>query len=196
MSEVTGNTDPGAEKSSKIADLLFKIMTEISSLKTDMSSMKADMSSMKSETSSLTADMSSLNAKIIPQTQFVHDMMNPVRLVDKSGNVTTTFGRLEVFVNGLWGTVCDDEWGHKHEKQQNDNLATVVCRMIKGGDAGGKVYNTGEHEMQGSAGVLWLEQVGCEGNEPSIFSCSLKYNKQEYGHGVCSHREDVAIQCY
>lgn len=43
----------------------------------------------------------------------------PVRLI---GGATGYEGRLEVYYNGSWGTVCDDMW--------NKQLSTVVCRSL------------------------------------------------------------------
>ena len=42
-----------------------------------------------------------------------------VRLV---GGSTEYEGRLEVCINGVWGTVCDNSWGN--------NDATVVCKQL------------------------------------------------------------------
>ena len=45
----------------------------------------------------------------------------PIRLMIGNQN-STNEGRVEVFYNGEWGTICDDSWGY--------NEALVVCRML------------------------------------------------------------------
>ena len=100
-----------------------------------------------------------------------------VRLVDGSGPHE---GRVEVYYNGQWGTVCDDYFTIEG--------ATVVCRQL--GYARAIQYHYRAYYGQGSGDIL-LDNVQCSGTEASLFEC--RHN----GIGVenCAHHEDVGVEC-
>jgi deleted-in-malignant-brain-tumors protein 1 len=89
-------------------------------------------------------------------------------------------GRVEVYYNGTWGTVCDDEW--------DINDARVVCKQLGFQDAE-RAY-TLSYFGQGS-GQIWLDNVDCAGHESSLFSC------RHGGVGIhdCGHSEDAGVRC-
>uniref|UniRef100_A0A3P9MMR2 Zgc:112492 n=1 Tax=Oryzias latipes TaxID=8090 RepID=A0A3P9MMR2_ORYLA len=89
-------------------------------------------------------------------------------------------GRIEVFHNGKWGTVCDDGWDMKE--------AQVVCRQLD--FPGAKSVITGKSYKQAS-GPIWLDDITCNGNENSLVSCSFK----GWGLTDCTHKEDVGVVC-
>ncbi|KAI4888960.1 hypothetical protein NFI96_030610 [Prochilodus magdalenae] len=100
-----------------------------------------------------------------------------VRLVS---GTSVCSGRVEVYYNSQWGTVCDDAW--------DVNDAAVVCRQM----GCGRVVSApmSAHFGQGS-GLILLDDVACSGNETSITECSHR------GFGIhdCSHGEDAGVIC-
>ena len=100
-----------------------------------------------------------------------------VRLVNGS---TQYEGRVEVYYNGEWGTVCDDGW--------DLNDAQVVCRQLGFGPAI-EARDKGFYG-QGS-GQIWLNDVKCTGTELTIKDCS----HSRWGIKDCSHGEDAGVQC-
>ncbi|PIK36334.1 putative deleted in malignant brain tumors 1 protein [Apostichopus japonicus] len=89
-----------------------------------------------------------------------------------------TAGRVEIYLYGEWGTVCDDGW--------DINDANVVCRQL-GFDRALK-YRDSAAFGEGS-GEIHLDDVGCNGDETELLSCS--YNSIEN----CNHREDAGVIC-
>ena len=101
-----------------------------------------------------------------------------VRLVN--GSVPSE-GRLEVFYNNTWGTVCDDYFSNTE--------GDVVCRQL---NYIGLVSVVLHPSVFGSGeGPIWLDDVDCNGSEDSIFDC---YHN-DIGVHNCQHSEDVGIIC-
>ncbi|XP_064608904.1 scavenger receptor cysteine-rich type 1 protein M130-like [Liolophura sinensis] len=102
----------------------------------------------------------------------------PMRLV---GGPSSTSGRLEVSVNGRWGTVC-----RRHFSSQ---AAKVACRQMGLRSTQAKVLSTDIRPL--STGPVFLDFVTCTGKERHILSCP--YSK--VGVSNCSHDLAVAIEC-
>uniref|UniRef100_A0A8C0KN27 Macrophage receptor with collagenous structure n=1 Tax=Canis lupus dingo TaxID=286419 RepID=A0A8C0KN27_CANLU len=90
---------------------------------------------------------------------------------------TRTRGRAEVYYNGVWGTICDDDW--------DNSDATVFCRML------GYSRGTALFSMPPGTGTIWLDNVACQGTEGSLWSC----NKSSWGSHNCNHSEDAGVEC-
>ena len=89
-------------------------------------------------------------------------------------------GRVEVYFNDEWGTVCDDSW--------DINDARVVCRQL----GFGPPTSAPDSAYFGlGTGGIFLDNVQCDGSEPSLSSCTHN------GVGVhnCGHGEDASVKC-
>lgn len=99
-----------------------------------------------------------------------------MRLVD---GPSKSEGRVEVKYRGIWGTICDDDFGVRE--------ARVVCRQL-GLNGTGEVR---KNKYRSGTGQIWLDQVVCNGNETSIDDC-LHWH---WGEHNCGHGEDVGVSC-
>ena len=104
-----------------------------------------------------------------------------MRLVGGGKYTNSLAGRVELWSNAGWGTVCDDYW--------DISDVAVVCRQL------GYEYTISAPRSaafgQGS-GPIWLDNVACFGNESSIFNCT----HQGIGVHNCGHSEDASAVCY
>ncbi|XP_030012414.1 deleted in malignant brain tumors 1 protein-like isoform X2 [Sphaeramia orbicularis] len=101
-----------------------------------------------------------------------------IRLVG-SGS-TRCSGRVEVYHNGSWGTVCDDDWDF--------NDTQVLCRQL-GCDTRDIVPFT--RRFGEGIGQIWLDDVSCLGNESSLTDCQ----HEGFRNHDCDHNEDVGVAC-
>ncbi|XP_072045154.1 uncharacterized protein [Amphiura filiformis] len=89
-------------------------------------------------------------------------------------------GRVEVYYEGSWGAVCDDEW--------SDKDAEVVCRQLGYGSVVAAYSNA---YFGSSTGHFWLDDLGCEGTESALESCV----HIGWGNNNCAPSEAAGVQC-
>ena len=100
-----------------------------------------------------------------------------VRLV---GSENSNEGRVEVFYEGEWGTVCDDYW--------DITDANVVCRQLGFSGASDVSIEAGFGE---GVGATLLDDVQCTGNEERLEDCPSGGWRDEN----CGHSEDAGVIC-
>lgn len=104
----------------------------------------------------------------------------PIEIRLSNGN-STREGRIEVRYHGMWGTVCDDDFGK--------NEAEVICRMLGFNGVAEAKKNAAYGPGQGQ---IWLDQLHCTGKEKSISECF----HFAWGNSNCRHDEDAGVYCH
>ena len=107
-----------------------------------------------------------------------------LRLVDESVDQSPlsippySRGRVEVFVDDTWGTICSTGF--------DITDAHVICRQL--GFPAASSYNTDARYGQGSGRIL-ASNLDCLGSESNIDQCESSAPVE------CSHSMDVGVDC-
>ena len=93
---------------------------------------------------------------------------------------TLSTGRVEIFHNDQWGTICDRGW--------DINDANVLCKQL-GLSQASQAYSGAIHGQ--GTGPIWMDHVACSGNESHIYDCSHR----GWGNNDCTHGNDASVKC-
>ncbi|XP_072015059.1 uncharacterized protein [Amphiura filiformis] len=108
---------------------------------------------------------------------------NDVRLVNGAHHAE---GRVEVYYNSTWGTICDNWWDSRD--------ADVICRELGFQDGAHKAF-VGAAFDQGS-GPVWYDSVECEGTEERFAECFKIGPVLTARVGQrCGHTHDAGVSC-
>lgn len=98
----------------------------------------------------------------------------PLRLTSSSS------GRVDVYYNRVWGTICDTSWGIED--------ARVVCRQLAFAPATNYYHNSA---LGQGSGPIWMDNVRCKGSESSLGQCAFS----SWDSNTCSHKHDAGVSC-
>ena len=89
-------------------------------------------------------------------------------------------GRVEIFRDNSWTTVCDDGW--------DSTDADVFCRQI---GYPGAEFSYGLAQFGEGSGTIQIRNVACTGTETDIRDCPFNTD----ANTECTHSEDAGVRC-
>ncbi|XP_058879012.1 antigen WC1.1-like isoform X1 [Acipenser ruthenus] len=89
-------------------------------------------------------------------------------------------GRLEIFYNGTWGSVCSNK--------MSSTTVNMICQQLGCGGKGTLQYI---NQFGAGSGPKWLDEVDCHGFESVLWQCS----SLPWGQNTCQDSEVAGIEC-
>ncbi|MGH0116184.1 UNVERIFIED_CONTAM: hypothetical protein FKN15_000111 [Acipenser sinensis] len=89
-------------------------------------------------------------------------------------------GRLEIFYNGTWGSVCSNK--------MRSTTVNMICQQLGCGGKGTLQYT---NQFGAGSGPKWLDEVDCHGFESVLWQCP----SLPWGQNTCQDSEVAGIEC-
>ena len=96
-----------------------------------------------------------------------------------SGGTSDREGRVEICIDGSWGTICDNFW--------SDLDASVVCYQLNLGRTDATAIQNSQYGP--GTGPIFFDSVFCFGTEEVFTDCSLGKPQG------CTHSNDASVVC-
>lgn len=97
---------------------------------------------------------------------------------------TDFYGRVEISVDGVWGSLCRNYWDARD--------AHVLCKQLG--------FATGEATFEsfpGGEGPVWEGNLRCDRSDASLDKCSHEGWRQVQSFSSCAnHKRDAGVFCY
>ncbi|XP_010866389.1 T-cell differentiation antigen CD6 isoform X2 [Esox lucius] len=110
----------------------------------------------------------------------VSDVVCGHQIVRLAGGAHHCAGRVELWKEKKWGTVCDDEWDLRD--------GNIVCAQLGCGYAL-SVTGQGGAFPKGK-GDIYLDELNCTGKEGNLWQCPTAEENLD-----CGHKEDAGVIC-
>ncbi|XP_059146432.1 pro-epidermal growth factor-like [Physella acuta] len=112
------------------------------------------------------------------------DAVNPDNVTKNNTYVRlAVLGQVEVFVNGVWSTLCVNGW--------DDDAAQVACHMMGYSREGSKAVN--KSTAGTGLGVANLDGLTCQGDEDHLLDCALSAG--DWSLHACPTLESAGVVC-
>merc|ERR1711942_7541 len=172
---------------------LKEIKAEIKGVSNSVRSLVDLINGVKAEVTGVKSEVNAIKGK----TEIIEKATDiPVRLVNGDDGVgenpeAPSKGRVEVFHNEEWGTICDDDF--------DNNAATVICKALgyKSGTTQGNIVHSGggdTHQFGKGTGKIWINGMTCTGEETIVNQCEITWNIGNTSDD-CDHEEDADVVC-
>ena len=102
----------------------------------------------------------------------------PVRLV---GGNSENEGRVEIYYNNTWGTVCGDSYWSQLD-------SNTVCWQLGYAGATNHYYSPFIDHVNTP---IWMERVSCGTYDTCLGKCSFN----GFGNSRCRHSQDIFVNC-